>query len=233
MLACEGKFIPEIVQLLDWQVYLDHYVMVLEYPSPCMDLLDFTTSKGGKLNKDLAKDIMWQATMAAYMCCRQGFFHRNIKMENLLITSNSLTLGAAIYLKVRLTRRLWVCFIISDTSFTFVWIRWWHSDSVLGSLLEATNTVETVNLFSSGTRDYTCPEFLKTGEYYGKPETVYSLGALLFAMLCGKFPNCNDRYSINERIWYMDGLSEGEIFIRPTVVLNDRKQNKWFDKRIE
>ncbi|KAA0718794.1 Testis-specific serine/threonine-protein kinase 5 [Triplophysa tibetana] len=58
------------------------------------------------------------------------------------------------------------------------------------------------------TRDYACHEFFQTGEYYGKPAMVFSLGVLLFAMLCGKFPICYERSLINERICYKDGLTE-------------------------
>ncbi|XP_057182424.1 serine/threonine-protein kinase pim-3-like [Triplophysa rosa] len=202
-LACEGKFAPEIVRLLDWQLFPDHYVMVLEYPSPCMDLLDFTSSKGGKLKEDLAKDIMWQATMAAYMCCQRGVFHHNIKMENLLITNDTL------FVKL---------------------INFGCSDLLKTSIYKT----------FMGTRDYACPEFFKTGEYHGKPATVYSLGAVLFAMLCGKFPNCNDRYSINERIWYKDGLSEECCDLIETCLQEDPEKridleeilnHKWFQDK--
>ncbi|XP_057175785.1 uncharacterized protein LOC130545361 [Triplophysa rosa] len=171
MLACDGEILPEVVQLLDWQVYPDHYIMVLERPSPCVDVREFATSNKGKLNEEVAKDIMWQATTAAYKCCRRGVFHRDIKMENLLIRTDTL------YVKL--------------------------IDFGCGDLL----TGSSYKTFM-GTRDYACPEFFKTGEYYGQPATVYSLGVLLFAMVCGTFPNCNDQYSINERILYKDGLTE-------------------------
>ncbi|KAI7814225.1 hypothetical protein IRJ41_010549 [Triplophysa rosa] len=171
MLACDGEILPEVVKLLDWQVYPDHYIMVLERPSLCVDVREFVTSNGGKLNEEVAKDIMWQATTAAYKCCRRGVFHRDIKMENLLIRTDTL------YVKL--------------------------IDFGCGDLL----TGSSYKTFM-GTRDYACPEFFKTGEYYGQPATVYSLGVLLFAMVCGSFPNCNDQYSINKRILYKDGLTE-------------------------
>ncbi|XP_056628050.1 serine/threonine-protein kinase pim-3-like [Triplophysa dalaica] len=58
-----------------------------------------------------------------------------------------------------------------------------------------------------GTRNYTCPEFVETGKYKGNPATVYSLGVLLFIMVCGVFPNYNDLYQMNEKVWCEDGLT--------------------------
>ncbi|KAI7792302.1 putative serine/threonine-protein kinase pim-3 [Triplophysa rosa] len=125
MLACKGEYVPVIVQFLDWQDRLDHYVMVLE----------------------------------------------DIKMENLLI--NPCTLDVKLI------------------------------DFGCGDLLKNSAYTEYM-----GTRVYTCPEFIKTGKYHGKPATVYSLGVLLFALVCGKFPDRLDRHRINKKIWHKDGLSE-------------------------
>lgn len=90
MLATEGENCPEIIQLLDWQDHPDNYVMVLECPSPCKAVFEFQNNKGGKINEKLALVIMWQATKAAEACCRRGVFHRDIKLENLLINQKTL-----------------------------------------------------------------------------------------------------------------------------------------------
>ncbi|KAI7791268.1 putative serine/threonine-protein kinase pim-1-like [Triplophysa rosa] len=213
MLACKGEHVPAIVQFLDWQDRLDHYVMVLECPSPCEDLLSFMVRAGGRLTEKTAKDIMWQATEAAEICSIRGVFHRDIKLENFLINLNTL--------EVKLID--FGCGdLLKNSAYT----------DFMGIYCETSHLLH-ANLFSSGTEMYFCPEFFHTGEYYGKPATVYSLGVLFFAMLCGNFPSVHDLDQINERRWCKDGLTIGEIFIRPTVVLNDRKQNECFDKRIE
>lgn len=93
---------------------------------------------------------------------------------------------------------------------------------------EATHFLH-ANLFSSGTKDYACPEYFKTGKYYGRPATVYSLGVVLFALVTGTFPRSLDLKQINEKTWYKYRLTKGKIFIWSTAVLNDRKQ-KCFDK---
>ncbi|XP_056619336.1 uncharacterized protein LOC130433469 isoform X2 [Triplophysa dalaica] len=167
LLACQGDVVHEILQLVDWQEFPDRLVMVLERPSPCEGLDEFLASKGGELDELSAKEIMWQATWAAHMCCKRGVFHRDIKLKNFFIKADTLDLKL--------------------------------DNFGCGELLH-----KSAYKTFTGTRDYFCPEFFRTGEYYGKPATVYSLGVLLFAMLRGKFPDCNDRNSI----WSKDGLTE-------------------------
>ncbi|XP_043117617.1 dual specificity protein kinase Ttk [Puntigrus tetrazona] len=86
ILANRGPSIPEIIQLLDWQDQHDHYIMVMERPSPCEDLFEFAERHGGSIDEDLARIIVKQATQAAYMCCCRGVLHGDIKLENLLIS---------------------------------------------------------------------------------------------------------------------------------------------------
>ncbi|XDV14794.1 hypothetical protein PO909_014982 [Leuciscus waleckii] len=90
ILANRGPKVKEIIELLDWQDQPDQYIMVLEHPSPCKDLLDFLNHHDGSLNEDTVRFIMAQATTAAHMCCRRGVFHRDIKLENLLINTETL-----------------------------------------------------------------------------------------------------------------------------------------------
>ncbi|KAI7794700.1 putative serine/threonine-protein kinase pim-3, partial [Triplophysa rosa] len=171
MLACEGEIVPEIIRLLDWQDYQNRYIMVLERPSPCEDLSEFIASKGAELEEELARVIMRQATTAAYMSCERGVFHRDIKLENLLIRTDTMN--------VKLI------------------------DFGCGDLLKK-STYKSY----TGTINYVCPEYFETGEYRGKPSTVYSLGVLLFAMLCRRFPSDFDLHLINEKTWSKDGLTE-------------------------
>ncbi|XP_056606101.1 serine/threonine-protein kinase pim-2-like isoform X2 [Triplophysa dalaica] len=90
ILATTGTPVPEIIQLLDWEDKSDHYVMIQECPSPCLDLHSFVCSKGGKVREALAQIIIWQATIAASVCCERGVFHRDIKLNNLLINTDTL-----------------------------------------------------------------------------------------------------------------------------------------------
>ncbi len=73
------------------------------------------------------------------------------------------------------------------------------------------------------------------GRYHGKPATVWSLGVLLFTMVCGRFPGPNELQMIEDDIWLEPCLSKGEISIikpkRPIVILNHAKQNKEKDRK--
>uniref|UniRef100_A0A9J7YDG2 non-specific serine/threonine protein kinase n=1 Tax=Cyprinus carpio carpio TaxID=630221 RepID=A0A9J7YDG2_CYPCA len=170
ILANRGPSIPEIIQLLDWQDQHDHYVMVMERPSPCADLFEFAECHGGSIDEGLACVVMQQATQAAYMCCRRGVLHGDIKLENLLINKETH--------EVKLI------------------------DFGCGDLLKKSS----YKIFT-GTDQYCPPEFKEKGEYNGKPATVWSLGVLLFALVCGDFPNVDDLNKINANNFYKAGLS--------------------------
>ncbi|XP_073705509.1 serine/threonine-protein kinase pim-2-like [Garra rufa] len=58
-----------------------------------------------------------------------------------------------------------------------------------------------------GTRMYIPPEFKSEGRYHGEPATVYSLGVLLFSLVCGTFPDSDDLIMINVNRWFIAGLS--------------------------
>lgn len=79
-----------IIRLLDWQDQPDQYIMVLERPSPCMDVREFMKHNGGPIPEHMAKAILGQAAEAAEVCCKRGVFHRDIKLENLLLNPDTL-----------------------------------------------------------------------------------------------------------------------------------------------
>ncbi len=64
---------------------------------------------------------------------------------------------------------------------------------------------------------YCPPEYILKGEFHRKPATVWSLGILLFRMLCGRFPDSFDFYRTNLNTWSKPGLTEGEFFSTSTI----------------
>ncbi|XP_050948357.1 serine/threonine-protein kinase pim-1-like [Labeo rohita] len=90
VLANQGPSCRHIIELLDWQDHLDQYFMVLERPSPCMDMHDFWLHYDGLFTEGMARHFMQQVIDAAVVCCSRGVFHRDIKMPNLLVNIETL-----------------------------------------------------------------------------------------------------------------------------------------------
>ncbi|XP_058638129.1 serine/threonine-protein kinase pim-2-like isoform X1 [Onychostoma macrolepis] len=161
---------PEIIQLLDWQDQPERYIMVMERPSPCKDLWDYVMLQGGFLSEDIARFIMAQTTKAAHTCCQRGVFHRDIKLENLLINPETL--------EVKLI------------------------DFGCGDLLQDSGYER-----FCGTPEYCPPEYYVDHKYHGKPTTVWSLGVLLFILVCGHYPEPRDIELIDYSAWFEPDLS--------------------------
>ncbi|XP_043099099.1 casein kinase II subunit alpha-1-like [Puntigrus tetrazona] len=89
LLANEDPSVPYIIKLLDWQDNPDYYVMVLERPMPSMSLFSFVKVRQ-RLREGQAQHFMWQVLQAANICCERGVFHRDIKLENLLVNPDTL-----------------------------------------------------------------------------------------------------------------------------------------------
>ena len=89
-MANQGPSCGHIIKVLDWQDHLDQYIMVLERPLPCMDTHSFWQHNRGRFIEKLARHFMRQVIYAAALCCSRGVLHRDIKMENLLVNTETL-----------------------------------------------------------------------------------------------------------------------------------------------
>lgn len=76
----------------------------------------------------------------------------------------------------------------------------------------------------SGTDEYCPPEFLLEGRYYADPATVWSLGVLLFDMVCGYLPFVEEHDIISGQLDFRDGLSKGKINQSILII----KYRHWF-----
>lgn len=171
VLANKGPSTPHIIKLLDWQDLPNHYIMVLQRPSPCVNLFDFLQSCGGVFNEEIACHVMRQVVEAANSCCSRGVFHRDVKEENILVNTETLDV-------------------------TLI-------DFGCGDLL-----YETAYHTFSGTMQYCPPEYFETSMYYGRPATVFSLGVLLYSMVCGYFPDHSDQDKLKDWLWYLPSLTK-------------------------
>ncbi|XP_073682714.1 serine/threonine-protein kinase pim-1-like [Garra rufa] len=89
--ANQGPSCQHIIELLDWQDHLDQYIMVLERPLPCVDMHLFWRQHGDLFSEESARHFLRQVIDAAAVCCSRGVFHRDIKMPNLLVNTETLT----------------------------------------------------------------------------------------------------------------------------------------------
>ncbi|XP_073701127.1 serine/threonine-protein kinase pim-3-like [Garra rufa] len=79
---------PNVLQLLDWFDRRRRYTMILERPDPCQDLETFC-EENGPLDESLAKKVLLQLITALKHCESRGVLHRDVKPENLLISTES------------------------------------------------------------------------------------------------------------------------------------------------
>ncbi|XP_030594320.1 serine/threonine-protein kinase pim-1-like [Archocentrus centrarchus] len=78
-----------VVSILEWYDLEKEVFLVMERPDPCVTLLNYMLDNGGCLEEEVAKNIMKQLVDAALMMHREGVFHRDIKLANLLIETGS------------------------------------------------------------------------------------------------------------------------------------------------
>lgn len=79
---------PNIIKLLDLFENSDYYFIVLEYMQGA-DLFDYLQARDFKLGEDRVKDIAWQLTLGLKYLHSYGIVHRDLKLENIMMTNTS------------------------------------------------------------------------------------------------------------------------------------------------
>ncbi|XP_032430676.1 serine/threonine protein kinase KIN1-like [Xiphophorus hellerii] len=77
------------VSLLDWYELEEELLIVMERPTPSQDLNDYLDENGGCLHEEEAKVILKQLVEATIQLQDANIFHRDIKLENVLIERSS------------------------------------------------------------------------------------------------------------------------------------------------
>lgn len=139
-----------VVTLLEWFECSDCFLLVMARPTPVLDLFDYVSEKK-RLDETTSKQIFVQVVQAMIHCHQRSVLHRDIKLENILVKTDTL-----------------ISTII---------------DFGCGTHLHS-------NLYKdfAGTPQYYPPEYYICKQYHGLPAAVWSVGVMLYAMLCGRLP---------------------------------------------
>ncbi|XP_030600160.1 serine/threonine-protein kinase pim-2-like [Archocentrus centrarchus] len=73
------------VSILDWYDLEQEVLLVMERSVPCVSLLTYMENNAGPLEENITKQLV----DAAIIMHSKGIFHRDIKMENLLLETGS------------------------------------------------------------------------------------------------------------------------------------------------
>ena len=157
---------PHIIKLEELFVTEDHLVLVLEYADKG-DLFSYLRRRG-RLREDSARWFFQQIVLAIDFCHRMGVVNRDIKLENVLLSSvssgSSSSSGKGSRQKIAK---------LSDFGFSKDETRHSAPNTRLGTLM------------------YIAPEVMtnKPKESYDAKKTdVWSAGVVLYVMLAGQYP---------------------------------------------
>jgi len=78
-----------IVEVLEWFECADCFLVVMARPTPVMDLFDYV-SKRKRLTENESQKIMLQIIDSIEHCQKRAVFHRDVKLENILIVPTNL-----------------------------------------------------------------------------------------------------------------------------------------------
>ncbi|RLN91185.1 hypothetical protein BBJ28_00004763 [Nothophytophthora sp. Chile5] len=155
---------PNIVRFIEFFESLTRIHAVTEFVrgSSLCDVLRRTA--GQRLAENRAKAIFQQLVMAVEALHTQGVIHRDLKLENVLLDERS---GHATVID----------FGFSD-----------FEEIVDRPMPDGADPKTRTKKNFCGTPSYMAPEVVACACYDGRPVDVWSLGVLLYVMLCGKFP---------------------------------------------
>lgn len=222
-----------VVRMLDWfEVEGRGFLLVLEQPPQCQDLFDFITESGA-LSERLALRCVSLSLSAVHVSVRHSglqfySFSSPLRPSGSSVrssrrcSSSTLTTSCTGTSKTRTS--WWTCGRWTSRSSTLGQERRSKrrrtaSSKVLKQLLRLLLfshhcTVQYIHLTSassSGTRVYSPPEWILSQSYEAVSLTVWSLGVLLFDMVCGDIPFECDQEIVQATPIFTRRVSKGEL----------------------
>uniref|UniRef100_A0A8C7ZQA1 non-specific serine/threonine protein kinase n=1 Tax=Oryzias sinensis TaxID=183150 RepID=A0A8C7ZQA1_9TELE len=181
----DGEGHSGIVRMLDWfEVEGRGFMLVMERPPQCQDLFDFITERGA-LPEHLARRFLRRIVEALQFTHAHAVVHRDIKDENIVVDTRTLEVKIVDFGSGALLKETPYCEFEGAQS--RIEMNHGESDTACQSVAHL------LLLLPPGTRVYSPPEWIESRSYEAVPLTVWSLGVLLFDMVCGDIPFEQDR----------------------------------------
>ncbi|XP_046693710.1 serine/threonine-protein kinase pim-3-like isoform X2 [Silurus meridionalis] len=91
-IVCKPPRCPFVIELLEWFETDMAFIIIMEQPESCVTLLKYCSDLPIIMPEVQAKSIMRQLVKALHHCHTRGVFHRDIKLDNIILNTRTMQL---------------------------------------------------------------------------------------------------------------------------------------------